>query len=290
MSRALWTGALRFGLVHVPVRLYGAVTSRPVPLHLLHDEDGARIQLQRICSADGQRVTPEHVVRGYEVRPGRYVEVTRGELEALHPGSSHTVELEDFVELVQIDPLYFDTTYHVMPDEEGWEAYAAVAAALRVSGRVGLGRLVMYGKGHLCALRPYGRGLVLSTLHYADTLVPQDSFEELLAPGPAPDEREIESALRMIEDRATPFEPQRYHDVHRERLLSFLERRARAQGLLRPPAETRAEPAAPPAPEAAAEEPPAAEETGSLRIQPEASPRQARQPPQRPRRTPRGDS
>lgn len=296
MSRALWTGALRFGLVHVPVRLYGAVTPRPVPLHLLHDEDGARIQLQRVCSADGQRVAAEHVVRGYEIRPGRHVQVTPGELEALEPGSSRTLELEDFIELAQIDPIYFDTTYHVMPQEDGWEAYASVASALRVSGRAGLGRLFMYGKGHLCALRPYGRGLVLSTLHYADTLVPQDSFEELLTPGPAPDAREIESVLRMIEDRAAPFEPQRYHDVHRERLLSFLERRARAQGLLRPRVEPRAEAAPAPGPEAAAEEPPAAEqppaaeETGALRVQPEASPRQARQPPGRPRRTPRGDS
>lgn len=279
MSRALWTGALRFGLVHVPVRLYGAVTPRPVPLHLLHDEDGARIQLQRVCSADGQRVSPEHVLRGYEIRPGRYVQVTRGELEALEPTSSRTLELEDFVDLSQIDPIYFDTTYHVMPEEDGWEAYASVAAALRVSGRVGLGRLYMYGKGHLCALRPYGRGLALSTLHYADTLVPQDSFEELLTPGPTPDAREVESVLRMIEDRATAFEPQRYHDVHRERLLSFLERRARAQGLLRPQPEPRAQPAPPPAPEPASEEPPAAEETGALRLQPEASPRQVRQPP-----------
>src|SRR5687767_11721072 len=110
MSRAIWTGALSFGLAHVPVRLHGAVIHRPLPLHLLHDVDNARIQQRRVCSADGQEVSAEHVVRGYEIRPGRYVAVTRGELEALDPRSTRTIELEDFVELSQIDPIYLAET------------------------------------------------------------------------------------------------------------------------------------------------------------------------------------
>ena len=227
MSRPVWTGALGFGHMHVPVRLYGAVSPRQVQFHLLHDAEGARIQQKRVCSADGEEVPFEHVVKGYEVRPGQYVEVTRGELEAFDPQASRTVDLEDFIELSEIDPILFDTTYHVMPGEEALRPYATLAMALRASGRAGIGRLVMHLKGHLCVVWPHGRGLVLSTLHYADELIPQESFPELSVPGPRPVETEVEAVLRAVEARTVGFEPHRYHDTHRERLLGFLERRAR---------------------------------------------------------------
>ncbi len=245
MSRPVWTGSLGFGPMHVPVRLYGAVSARQVQFHLLHDADGARIQQKRVCSADGEEVPFEHVVKGYEIRRGQYVELTRGELEAFEPQASRSIDLEDFVELSEIDPILFDTTYHLMPGEKAWGPYATVAMALRASGRVGLGRLVMHQKGHLCAVWPYGRGLVLSTLHYADELIPQDSFAEFSVPGPRPIESEVESVLRVIETRTIAFEPQRYHDVHRERLLAFLERRARKHGVREVPSSSEAPAPAP---------------------------------------------
>ncbi|PTL83830.1 Ku protein [Vitiosangium sp. GDMCC 1.1324] len=237
MSRPVWTGSLGFGHMNVPVRLHGAVSPRQVQFNFLHDADGARIQQKRVCSADGEEVPFEHVVKGYEIRPGRYVEVTRGELEALDPQASRTVELEDFVELSEIDPILFDTTYHVMPGENAWKPFATLAMALRASGRAGIGRLVMHQKGHLCVVWPHGRGLVLSTLHYADELLSQDSFPEVAVPGPRPDEREVEAVLSAIEARTVDFEPQRYHDTYRERLLAFLERRARAEGMRELPPE-----------------------------------------------------
>ncbi|WPB79156.1 Ku protein [Archangium violaceum] len=237
MSRPVWTGALGFGHMHVPVRLYGAVSPRQVQFHLLHDAEGARIQQKRVCSADGEEVPFEHVVKGYELRPGRYVEVTRGELEAFEPRASRTVDLEDFIELSEIDPILFDTTYHVMPGEKALRPYATLAMALRASGRAGIGRLVMHLKGHLCVVWPHGRGLVLSTLHYADELIPQDSFPELSMPMPRPVETEVEAVLRAVEARTVDFEPQRYQDTHRERLLGFLERRARTHGVRELPPE-----------------------------------------------------
>jgi len=237
MSRPVWTGSLGFGHVHVPVRLYGAVSARQVQFHLLHDADGGRIQQKRVCAADGEEVPFEHVVKGYEIRPGHYVEVTRGELEAFDPVASRTVDLEDFIELSEIDPILFDTTYHVMPGEKALRPYATLAMALRASGRAGIGRLVMHLKGHLCVVWPHGRGLVLSTLHYADELISQDSFSELTLPGPRPVESDVEAVLRAVEARTVEFEPQRYQDTHRERLLGFLERRARKHGVREAPPE-----------------------------------------------------
>ncbi len=292
MSRPVWTGSLGFGPMNVPVRLYGAVSPKQVQFHLLHDADGARIQQKRVCSADGEEVPYEHVVKGYDLGRGRYVEVTQGELEAFEPRSSRTIDLEDFVDLAEIDPIFFDTTYHLMPGEGAWKPYAAMAMALRAAGRVGIGRMVMHMKGHLCAVWPHGRGLVLSTLHYADEVVPQDSFSEFSLPGPRPVQGEVESVLDIIEARTVRFEPQRYHDVHRERMLAFLDRRARTRGPREVPAETPAstEVAAPRAVRAgrAAEKVP--EEVrgevreltrGSLRMRPLAA-REARE------RTPRG--
>lgn len=255
MSRPVWTGSLGFGHVHVPVRLYGAVSPRQVQFHLLHDAEGARILQKRVCSADGEEVPYEHVVKGYEIRSGHYVEVTRGELEALDPQASRTVDLEDFVDLSEVDPLFFDTTYHVLPGEEAWKPFATLAMALRASGRAGLGRLVLHMKGHLCVVWPHGRGLVLSTLHYADELIPQESFSEVSLPGPRPVEREVEAVLSAIEARTVPFEPQRYHDTYRERLLAFLERRAQKLEPRKGPRET-------PPPEGA-EAPRSARRTGS---------------------------
>jgi DNA end-binding protein Ku len=236
MSRPVWTGSLGFGPMHVPVRLYGAVSSKQVQFHLLHDADGARIQQKRVCSADGEEVPFEHVVKGYELRRGRYVELTRGELEAFDPQASRTIDLQDFVELADIDPIFFDTTYHLLPGEGAQRPYATLAMALRASGRVGIGRLVMHLKEHLCAVWPHERGLVLSTLHFADELIPQESFSEFSGAVP-PVQREVESVLDLIETRTVDFVPQRYHDLHRERLLAFLERRARTHGLREVPAE-----------------------------------------------------
>ncbi len=240
MSRPCWVGSLSFGLVHVPVRLYAAVEPKQVRFHQLHDVDGARLQHRRVCSADGEEVPYEHVVKGYELRPDHYVEVTRGELEAFDPKSSRTIELEEFVELKEIDPVFFEATYHLVPEVGAERQYALLVTALGRSGRAGLGRLVMRHKGHLCLVRPFGRGLSLSTLYYSEEMISQDTLSELAVLGQRSSEQEVDMVLRLIESQATAFEPRRYRNTHRERLLSFLERRARAQAKI-------VEPALPPA-------------------------------------------
>lgn len=250
MSRPCWVGSLSFGLVHVPVRLYHAVEPKQVRFHLLHEADGARLQNKRVCSQDGTEVPYEQVVKGYELSPGRYVEVTRGELEAFDPKSSRAIELEDFVELKEIDPVFFEGHYHLVPEAGAERQYGLLVAALARSGRVGLGRLVMRHKGHLCVVRPQGRGLALSTLSYAEELISQDTLGELAVVGPRPIEQEVDMVLRLIESQSSSFEPRRYHNTHRERLLAFLDRRARAQAKI---AEVVPPPAAPQEPGAVAE-------------------------------------
>jgi DNA end-binding protein Ku len=249
MSRPCWVGSLSFGLVHVPVRLYNAVEPKQVRFHLLHEADGARLQNKRVCSLDGAEVPYEQAVKGYELSPGQYVEVTRGELEAFDPKSSGTIELEDFVELKEIDPVFFEGHYHLVPEAGAERQYGLLVTALARSGRVGLGRLVMRHKGHLCVVRPQGRGLALSTLYYAEEMISQDTLSELSAVGPRPVEQEVEMVLRLIESQTSFFEPRRYHNTHRERLLAFLERRARAQAKIA----EQVPPTAPQEPEAVAE-------------------------------------
>ncbi|MFL5348157.1 MAG: Ku protein [Hyalangium sp.] len=250
MSRPCWVGSLSFGLVHVPVRLYAAVEPKQVRFHQLHDADGGRLQHRRVCSVDGHEVPYEHVVKGYELQPDHYVEVTRGELEAFDPKASRSIELEDFVELKEIDPIFFEATYHLVPEAGAERQYALLVTALARSGRVGLGRLVMRHKGHLCMVRPFGRGLALSTLYYAEEMLSQDTLSELSVLGPRPSEQEVDMVLRLVESQATEFEPRRYRNTHRERLLAFLERRGRAQAKI---AEPEPPPPAPQAPEVVAE-------------------------------------
>ncbi len=244
MSRPCWVGSLSFGLVHVPVRLYAAAESKQVSFHLLHDADGARLRQKRVCSADGQEVVREHVVKGYEISPGQHVELTQEELSAFDPKASHTLELEDFIELKEVDPSFYEATYHLVPEPGAEHPYTLLVTALARSGRVGLGRLVMRHKSHLCLVRPAGRGLALSTLYYAEELISQETLPELSEPGRRPAEQEVEMVLRLIQSQATSFEPRRYRDTHRERLLAFLERRGRAQAKVAPvPRQPRAEPA-----------------------------------------------
>lgn len=228
MSRPVWVGSLSFGLVTLPVRLHGAVVSRQPRFHLLHDADGARIQNKRVCSADGEEVSLEHVVRGYTLPDGRHVTVTSGEVEALDPEASRVIALEEFVDPAQVDSLLWDTSYHLVPAKGSEHAHALVAEALRESGRVGVGRLVLHQKGHLCLVRPHGQGLVLTTLHALDEVVPRESLSEQTAEGTPLDPGELDAALRLIASRSVDFEPGRHPDVHREQVRAFLERRARA--------------------------------------------------------------
>ncbi len=235
MARAIWSGSISFGLVNIPVKLFSAVSQKEVRFHMLHDADGARIQLKRFCSAENVEVPYEHVVKGYELSKGRYVTITTEELEAADPKGARTIDIEDFVEMAEIDPVYYDHTYYLAPDRGAAKAYGLLLEAMRKSGKVGIARVVLRTKQTLCCVRPMGGALALSTMNYADEIVPQDELD--LGEPAAPSGRELEMAERLVASLTSAFEPQRYHDVHREKILALVERKAAGEEIVAPPAE-----------------------------------------------------
>jgi DNA end-binding protein Ku len=233
MPRAIWSGALTFGLVNVPVKLFTAVTQKEVRFHMLHAKDGARIRMKRFCSAEDREVPFEEIVKGFEVAKERYVTIAPEELEALDPKATRTIEIRDFVELSQIDPIYFESTYYLVPDKTAAKAYRLLLDAMRRTGKVAMATFVLRTRESLCCVRPLEDALAISTMSRADEVVPVSALE--LPSAAEPSERELHMAEQLVESLAAPFEPERYPDVHRERVLALVERKAAGE-VIEPPA------------------------------------------------------
>ena len=243
MPRSIWTGAISFGLVTVPIRLSSVVRRQGISFHQLHDHDGARIQHRRFCSAEDREVPREEIVRGYELEGGRYVTVTDEELEGLDPDRTHTIDIERFVDLGGIDPVLYDSSYYAVPDGEiAAKPYELLRRAMAQSGRVAIGRVVIRTKEHLAALRPTGDLLTVSTMLFPDEVVPREDVELPEARGEATD-GEVEVACRLVDSLAAEFEPETYRDSYRERILELIECKARGEEVVVEPAAERTEPA-----------------------------------------------
>jgi len=232
MPRSIWRGAISFGLVNVPVKLYSAVSKKTVRFNQLHDEDGERIQQKRVCSKDGEEVPYEHIVKGYEISPDRYVVITPEELEALDPKKTRTIDIEDFVDLDQIDPLFFEHPYYLAPDTGASKAYKLLLTALEQTNKVAIARVVIRSKEYLTAIRPAGGVLTMETMLFADEIVPSDQLDELPDEDVRATEREVEMARQLIESLASDFEPTKYRDEYRERVLDLIERKAEGQEIV----------------------------------------------------------
>jgi len=223
-SRSLWTGSITFGLVNIPVKLFVAVREKNIQFHMLHDQDHVRLQRRMVCPADGKEVHAEHVVKGYEVSPGEYVVVREAELEAAAPKRSKTIEMEDFVDLDEIDPVYFEQPYYLVPDKRGEKPYALLVDAMQSMNKVAIGRVIMRSKERLVAIRPIDGALVVETMRYADEVVP---VHDLV---PESDvkltEKERTMARQLVDSLAAEgFEPEKYHDQYREQLLDLIARK-----------------------------------------------------------------
>ena len=230
MPRPIWSGSISFGLVNVPVKLFSATSPKEVRFHMLHDKDGARIQQKRVCSADGQEVPWEHIVKGFEISKGRYVTVAREELEAFNPRATKAIEIEDFVDLEQIDPIYYESTYYLVPDRGASKPYALLVEAMKKTGKVGVAKFVLRTKQYLCAVRPLGKALAVSTMLYADEVVSQDELEGL--PESKPGERELKMAEQLIGSLESDFDIKKYKDDYREQVLALLERKAEGEEIV----------------------------------------------------------
>ena len=227
MPRAIWSGAISFGLVNVPVKLYSATSPKTVRFHQVSSKTGTRIRQQRVDPSTGEEVAYEDIVKGYEIGPDRYVLISPEELEALDPKATKTIDIEEFVDLDEIDPIYFDHSYYLAPSAGGAKAYRLLLDAMREEGKVGLGRVVLRTKQQLCALRPSGDVLALSTMLFGDEVVPPDRLDELDAVEEAEaSDRELRMAEQLIESLSADFDPSKFHDDYRERVLELIERKA----------------------------------------------------------------
>src|SRR3954466_16046653 len=236
MPRSIWTGAISFGLVNVPVKLYSAVSKKTVRFHQLHDKDGVRIQQKRVCPADDEEVPYEHIVKGYEITPEQYVVIEPGELEAIEPRKTKTIDIEDFVDQEDIDPIYYDHPYYLMPGTGATKPYKLLVDAIEDAGKVGIARVVIRQKEQLVALRPADGVLAMSTMNFADEVVDPDKFDE------TPDDvetskRELDMAKQLIESLTSEWEPEKYHDTYRERVLELIEQKAEGKEIAVQPVE-----------------------------------------------------
>jgi DNA end-binding protein Ku len=227
MPRSIWTGAISFGLVTVPVKLYSAVNRKTVRFHQLSAKSGVRIAQKRVDPQSGDEVPYEDIVKGYELAPDRYVVVEPSELDTLQPKKTKTIEIEDFVELSQIDPIYYDHPYYLAPGPGGAKPYRLLLEAMAETDKVAVARVVIRSKEQLVAIRAMDNALEMATMLFSDEILPPDRLDEL----PDPKEvkttkREVEIAKQLIDSLAGDFEPEKYRDTYREDVLALIERKA----------------------------------------------------------------
>jgi len=236
MPRAIWSGTISFGLLNVPVKLYSAVARRGISLREVRAADGARIKHRRVAEGTDEEVPYDEIVKAFEITADKFVPLSKDEIAALAPSKTRAIEVQDFVELDQIDPIYFDSPYYLGPAEGAEKAYALLAAAMERSGRVAIARFVFRNKEHLAALRPGDGVLTLTTMRFADEVVPTSELEDVLPQGEQKvAKKEVEMAERLIESLSAEFDPSAYRDEYREQLLALIESKAAGEDVMSAP-------------------------------------------------------
>ncbi|MEW6278380.1 MAG: Ku protein, partial [Candidatus Eremiobacterota bacterium] len=227
MARALWSGSISFGMVNIPVKLYPATGSHTVHFHLLHQECKSRVKYQVFCPVHEKVISRSDLVKGYEYARNQYALVTEEDFESLPVPSRSAIELASFVELEDVDPIYFDQSYYLEPDEAGKKAYSLLVRALKEKLLVGIAKITLRNQERICALRPREGALILSTLHY------HDEIRELPAGIPESielSERELHMAHTLIDLLAAEgFHPGEYRDAYKEALMALIERKIQGQ-------------------------------------------------------------
>ncbi len=232
----MWKGTLNFGLVSVPVKLYSAAVHKNVTFHQLHARDHARIVQRRFCSAEGEEVEYSEIVKGYELAPGRYVVVEPEEFAALEPAFTRTIEIEDFVQLEEIDAIYFDRPYFVVPSKGGARSYRLLLEAMRETSKVAIGRIVLRSREQLVAIRPREDALMMVTMNFGEEIQQTSSFYELEEAEVEVSEHELEMARRLVDSVSRPFDIANYHDTYREALMDLIDRKANGEEIVLEPA------------------------------------------------------
>ena len=235
MPRAMWSGAISFGLVNIPIKLFTAVSRKNVSFNQIDTRTGSRIQYRKVSAADGDEVPNEAIAKGYQLSSGEYVLVGDDELGALDPEASRSIDIEQFVDLDEIDPIYYDSAYYVAPDKAAKKPYALLTRAMEEQNKVAIARFVMRSKQYLAALRPQDGVLVMSTMVYADEvndpveLVGEDVVDEDVS------DRELKMASQLVESLTEPFEPEKFEDTYRNQVLDLIDRKAAGEEIVATP-------------------------------------------------------
>src|SRR5579864_5175183 len=232
-ARPIWTGTITFGLVNIPVRLFTAVREQRISFHMLHDQDNVRLRRKMVCPADNKEIHPEHIVKGYEVHKDQYVIVRPDEIENCGPKSTKTIEITDFVDLADIDPVYYDRPYYVLPQPAATKAYRLLLDAMTRTRKVGVAKLVMHDKEYLAALRPIEDVIVLHTMHFGNEVVPSGQLDTRAEH--KSNDRELKVAEQLIGSLAGDFQPQKYHDEYRDCILQMIEKKAHGEKIVTQP-------------------------------------------------------
>jgi DNA end-binding protein Ku len=233
MARAIWSGSISFGLLNVPVKLYSAVARRNISLREIRESDGARIRHRRVAEGTDEEVPYEKIQKAFEITSGNYVPITKDEMAALAPEKTRAIEVKDFVDLGEIDPIYFDSPYYLGPADGAEKAYSLLANAMERSGKVAVSRFVLRNKEHLAALRSDDGVLTLTTMRFADEVVPPDELDDVLPDKkPKVAAKEVEMAEKLIDSLTSDFDPSAYRDEYREELMSLIERKAEGKEIV----------------------------------------------------------
>ena len=234
--RSIWSGTISFGLVSVPVRMHSATSSKELRFHFVHKDDLAPVGYDKVRKDTGEHVDPDDIVRAFEVEKGRYVPVTEEDVGRLDIELTHSIDICDFVDLDEIDPLFYRQGYYLAPQDGAEKPYALLVRALEETSKVGIAKVVIRNKQHLAALRPYRGALVLETMYYADEV-----REPELPKLPKVRDAEVKMATTLVENLSESFEPTRYHDRYREQLLDLIKAKAKGKELPEPAEEEEGE-------------------------------------------------
>jgi DNA end-binding protein Ku len=235
-SRPIWSGSISFGLVTIPVKLFTAVREKNIHFRSLHDQDQTPLKMKMYCPADGKEVHREHIVKGYEVEKDQFVIIRDEELQAIAPKATKSIDIQDFVALDQIDPLYFDRPYYIVPRPEGAKPYRLLLEALESKGKVGIAKVVMHNKEYLAAVRPLEGMLCLETMHFSDEVVSAQHIEGAHTKAKL-DDRELKMAEQLVDSLSAKFNPDKYHDEYRQQVMDLVERKAKGEKIVLRPTE-----------------------------------------------------
>lgn len=234
MARSIWTGSISFGLVSIPVRVFSAIREHDVRFHQLAP-DGSRIHLERVSEKTGRKVEFKNIKKGYETSKGKWVVIEPDELKKLAPKSTKAIEIEDFVALEDIDPIYFERTYHLAPQNDAAaRAYALLASVMSDKQRIGIGKVVMREKQYLAAIRPFGKGLAMSTMLFADEVIAPSEIDGMPARKASVADREKKMAAQIVDSLATDWDPKRYKDDYESQVQRLLKAKAKGKEIEAP--------------------------------------------------------